>query len=83
VRWHHEKCDGTGYPDQLKGDEIPLSAQIVGIVDVFDALTTDRPYRKAMTRDEAIADIVKGRAAWSDGVFDAFMASVGQGATVS
>ena len=50
---------------------------------MFDALTTDRPYRKAMTRDEAIADIVKGRAAWSDGVFDAFMASVGQGATVS
>jgi putative nucleotidyltransferase with HDIG domain len=83
VRWHHEKCDGTGYPDQLKGDEIPLSAQIVGIVDVYDALTTDRPYRPALTHEEAMAEITRIRASWSDPVFDAFMASVGQGATVS
>jgi putative two-component system response regulator len=49
VRHHHERCDGTGYPDGLAGDDIPLLAQIVGIVDVFDALTTDRPYRKALS----------------------------------
>jgi putative two-component system response regulator len=49
VRWHHERQDGRGYPDGLQGDEIPLLAQIVAVVDVFDALTTNRPYRTAMT----------------------------------
>jgi cyclic di-GMP phosphodiesterase len=61
VRHHHERIDGRGYPDGLAGDRVPLLAQIVSIADVFDALTTDRPYRKAlptatayqMMRDEA------------------------------
>lgn len=53
IRSHHEKMDGSGYPDGLKGDEIPLEARIVGVVDIFDALTTDRPYRKAMPREKA------------------------------
>src|SRR5579864_4769659 len=48
VRHHHERVDGRGYPDGLAGDAIPLLAQIVSVVDVFDALTTDRPYRKAL-----------------------------------
>lgn len=48
VRSHHERVDGRGYPDGLAGEEIPLLAQIVSVVDVFDALTTDRPYRKAL-----------------------------------
>jgi putative two-component system response regulator len=48
VRHHHERVDGRGYPDGLAGEQIPLLAQIVSIVDVFDALTTDRPYRKAL-----------------------------------
>ena len=48
VRHHHERLDGSGYPDGLRGDAIPLLAQITGIVDVFDALTTDRPYRPAL-----------------------------------
>ena len=48
VRHHHERLDGRGYPDALSGDEVPLLAQIVSVVDVFDALTTDRPYRKAL-----------------------------------
>jgi putative two-component system response regulator len=48
VRHHHERLDGSGYPDGLKGDTIPLLAQITGIVDVFDALTTERPYRAAL-----------------------------------
>src|SRR5262249_59496860 len=48
VRHHHERLDGHGYPDGLCGDAIPLLARIVSVVDVFDALTTDRPYRKAL-----------------------------------
>jgi putative two-component system response regulator len=57
VRCHHERCDGSGYPDGLGGEEIPLLAQIMGIVDVYDALTTDRPYRKALTTAEACATL--------------------------
>ncbi|MFI3195506.1 MAG: HD domain-containing phosphohydrolase [Methylococcaceae bacterium] len=54
---HHEKFDGTGYPNGLKGDEIPLSARIVKVADVFDALTTVRPYKEAWTMVEAMAFI--------------------------
>src|SRR5258706_10143290 len=53
VRHHHERLDGRGYPDGLAGDQIPLLAQIVTIVDVYDALTMKRPYRKAVTRGAA------------------------------
>jgi putative nucleotidyltransferase with HDIG domain len=77
IRWHHEKYDGTGYPDRLAGDEIPLSAQIVGIVDVYDALTTTRAYRPAMTAERALEEIAKMRASWSGRVFDAFIQAVG------
>lgn len=52
--FHHEKWDGTGYPRQLKGEEIPLPARIFAVVDVFDALTSDRPYRRAWTKEEAL-----------------------------
>ena len=55
VRHHHERQDGSGYPDGLAGDGVPLLAQIVGIADVYDALTSDRPYRPALTPAEAIA----------------------------
>jgi putative two-component system response regulator len=50
---HHERLDGSGYPGGLRGDEIPLLAQIVGIVDVFDALTSERPYRVALSPEES------------------------------
>jgi putative two-component system response regulator len=53
IRSHHERRDGRGYPDQLAGDDIPLLARIVSVVDVFDALTTDRPYRKGIRRSAA------------------------------
>lgn len=53
VRYHHERLDGTGYPEGLKGDAVPLLAQITSVVDVFDALTTSRPYKAAMPLDEA------------------------------
>lgn len=77
IRWHHEKLDGTGYPDRLRGDEIPLGAQIIGIVDVFDALTSTRSYRKAMSRDEALVELQRCRGWWRPDVYDAFMSSVG------
>jgi len=54
VRHHHERLDGSGYPDGLRGAQIPLLAQIIGIVDVFDAVTTQRPYQRAKPTDEAI-----------------------------
>lgn len=54
VRHHHEKLDGTGYPDALKGEQISMVARIMAVVDIYDALTTDRPYRKGMTRADAI-----------------------------
>jgi putative two-component system response regulator len=54
IRSHHEKQDGTGYPDHLKGDDIPLAARILQIVDIYDSLTTDRPYRKALSQKMAL-----------------------------
>ncbi len=54
VRYHHERCDGSGYPEGLKSNDIPLGAKILAIADVFDAITTDRPYRKAMELEKAI-----------------------------
>ncbi|MGB7342794.1 MAG: HD domain-containing phosphohydrolase [Pirellulaceae bacterium] len=61
IRHHKEHYDGTGYPDGLRGDKIPLKAQIVGIVDVYSALTSDRPFRRAMSRAEAV-EILADRA---------------------
>ena len=53
IRSHHERLDGSGYPDRLSGDDVPLLAQITAVVDVYDALTTERPYRGALTSDGA------------------------------
>jgi putative two-component system response regulator len=55
IRWHHEKQDGTGYPDHLKGGDIPLTARILQTVDIYDSLTTDRPYRRALSQEKALA----------------------------
>ena len=60
-RWHHERWDGNGYPDGLKGEEIPISAQVVSIVDVYDALTSERCYKKAFDHDTAIKMILDGQ----------------------
>jgi putative nucleotidyltransferase with HDIG domain len=57
VKHHHERWDGKGYPDGLKGDDIPLCAQVVGIVDTFDAMTSTRSYRKALSEEEAVKEI--------------------------
>src|SRR5437588_1240457 len=53
IRHHHEKQDGSGYPDGLKGEQVPLTARILQVTDVYDALTTDRPYRKALSQEKA------------------------------
>ncbi|MEO7191961.1 MAG: HD domain-containing phosphohydrolase [Vicinamibacterales bacterium] len=77
VRHHHERLDGSGYPDGLSGDGVPLLAQIIGIVDVYDAITTDRPYRSALPRaaalDQLRQDVHRG---WRRAdLVDAFVAS--------
>src|SRR5260370_30484022 len=60
VRHHHERWDGRGYPDRLRGDEIPMTARILTLADCFDAVREDRSYRNAMTRNEAIAMLNEG-----------------------
>lgn len=60
-RWHHERYDGRGYPDGLKGDDIPISAQIVSLADVYDALTSERVYKKAFSHETAIEMITQGQ----------------------
>lgn len=59
-RWHHERWDGRGYPDGLKGDEIPISAQVVSLADVYDALTSERCYKAAFDHETALNMIVNG-----------------------
>ncbi|MDQ3549671.1 MAG: HD domain-containing protein, partial [Chloroflexota bacterium] len=57
VRHHHERWDGKGYPDQIRGQAIPLGARIIAVADTFDAMTTSRPYRPALSRQYAIDEI--------------------------
>ncbi|RJQ21737.1 MAG: response regulator [Nitrospiraceae bacterium] len=71
---HHEKYDGSGYPAGLKGTDIPLEARIVTVADVFDALTSDRPYRKGYTREKAVGIISSMRSTILDaGIVDIFL----------
>jgi putative two-component system response regulator len=74
VRHHHEKLDGSGYPDGLKGEDIPVTARVMQIVDVYDALTTRRPYKPALPRAEALQimeeEVKKGW--WDPGIFQEF-----------
>jgi ribonuclease P protein subunit RPR2 len=73
VRSHHERWDGTGYPDGLAGEEIPLAARVFAVADVFDALTTDRPYRQAIPMVQAREIISRGSGSHFDpAVIDAF-----------
>jgi HD-GYP domain-containing protein (c-di-GMP phosphodiesterase class II) len=57
VLHHHERWDGTGYPYRLAGHEIPFEARILALADAYDAMTSDRPYRPALTHDEAVAEV--------------------------
>jgi ribonuclease P protein subunit RPR2 len=73
VRSHHERWDGTGYPDGLSGEDIPIAARVFAVADVFDALTTHRPYRPALTLPDARRMIVMGAGTQFDpGVVQAF-----------
>jgi putative nucleotidyltransferase with HDIG domain len=72
IRSHHEKIDGSGYPDRLRGDEIPMSAQLICIVDVYDALTTTRSYRGAMSQADAVAEMEKSARWWRPEVLEGF-----------
>lgn len=75
ARTHHERWDGKGYPDGLKGDQIPLVGRICAVCDVFDALTSERPYKKAWTVDDALREIRKlGGTYFDPGVVDVFVA---------
>jgi HD-GYP domain-containing protein (c-di-GMP phosphodiesterase class II) len=57
VLYHHERWDGTGYPSGKRGEEIPVEARVLAIADAFDAMTSDRPYRNALSREEALAEV--------------------------
>ncbi len=74
IRHHHEKMDGSGYPDGLKGEQIPLTARVLQVVDVYDALTTQRPYKRAMSQVEALKtmddEVKKGW--WDPHIFGEF-----------
>ena len=77
IRHHHERWDGTGYPDGLRGEQIPLGARIVGIVDAFDAIVHARPYRPARTAEDAVAEMRRDRGRQFDPVLvDAFVVTV-------
>lgn len=74
IRYHHERWDGTGYPRGLKGTEIPLGARVIAVVDAFDAMTSDRPYRPAMSVERAAWELRAGRGKqWDPRVVDAFL----------
>jgi putative two-component system response regulator len=74
IRHHHEKLDGSGYPDGLRGDKIPLTARILQITDIYDALITDRPYRRALCHEAAIRTMRREaqRGWWDSDLIDEF-----------
>jgi putative two-component system response regulator len=84
IRHHHEKLDGSGYPDRLKGEDIPLTARVLQITDIYDALVTDRPYRKAMSHEDAIRTMrdEARRGWWDRNLIDEFAALLGYHAPV-
>jgi diguanylate cyclase (GGDEF)-like protein len=83
VRWHHERPDGTGYPDALAGDQIPIGARVIAVADVFDAMVSDRPYREGRGIDAAIAELRRCSGSQFDPtVVDAFVTVVAERASV-
>ncbi len=74
IKYHHERYDGRGYPEKLKDGEIPLNARIIGVADAFDAMTTDRPYRKGLPIKEARKRLIEGKWTQFDGdIVDLFI----------
>ena len=84
VRHHHERYDGAGYPDGLAGDDIPLPARLIAVVDAFDAMTCERPYRQAKTHDEALAELQReARGQFDPALVDIFTELARNGALAS
>ena len=80
TRYHHERYDGKGYPDGLKGEEIPLFARIIGVADAFDAMTSNRVYRNHMDNDYVMNEMKRGRGTQFDpDALDAFLRLVDKG----
>ena len=80
VRSTHERYDGNGYPDQLSGEEIPLASRIIAVCDSFDAMTSDRPYRTAMSPEGALSELRRGAGTQFDPtVVEAFIATMAGG----
>ncbi|MFQ5854936.1 MAG: HD-GYP domain-containing protein [Anaerolineae bacterium] len=78
IRHHHERYDGTGYPDRVAGEDIPIGARIIAVVDSYDAMTSDRPYRAGMPREKALRIILEERGKQLDArVVDAFLEVMG------
>jgi len=74
IRHHHERWDGTGYPDSLKAEAIPLLARILAVADAFEAMTSERPYRPARTEKEALVELQNGAGTqWDPDVVKTFL----------
>ena len=74
ILYHHEWFDGSGYAEGLVGEEIPIGARIVAVIDAYDAMTSDRPYRKALPKESAIKELKKGSGSQFDPkIVDAFL----------
>ena len=69
ARWHHEKYDGTGYPDGLKGKEIPMMARLIGVADAYDAMASKRSYRDVLPQETVRREIEEGRGTQFDPEF--------------
>ncbi|HID55662.1 TPA: HD domain-containing protein, partial [Candidatus Poribacteria bacterium] len=76
VLYHHERMDGSGYPFHLKGDRIPLAARIVAVADAYDAMISERPYRKALSKEEAIRELIRNKGRFDPDVVDLFCESL-------
>jgi len=83
VRHHHERYDGSGYPDGLAGDDIPLAARIIAVVDAFDAMTCERPYRRARTRDDALGQLRDGARGQFDPGFVEFFCELAESGAIN
>ena len=84
VRHHHERFDGAGYPDGLAGDDIPLAARLIAVVDAFDAMTCERPYRQARTHEEALVELQhEARGQFDPALVDIFTELARNGALAS
>ena len=83
IRHHQEKCDGTGYPDGLRGEDIPIEARIISVVDAYHAMTSDRPYRKALPEETALNELKnKSGTQFDADIVEAFMKAYKKGKIV-